>query len=32
MIDAAAKSVGMPLWKLFGGASSIITTDITVWF
>ncbi|CAH8260928.1 unnamed protein product [Arabidopsis lyrata] len=30
MIDAAAKSVGMPLWKLFGGASSIITTDITI--
>ncbi|KAG7577709.1 Enolase C-terminal domain-like [Arabidopsis thaliana x Arabidopsis arenosa] len=30
MIDAAAKSVGMPLWKLFGGASSTITTDITI--
>lgn len=32
MIDAAAKSVGVPLWKLFGGASNSITTDITVWF
>ncbi|XP_006406627.2 L-Ala-D/L-amino acid epimerase isoform X1 [Eutrema salsugineum] len=30
MIDAAAKRVGMPLWKLFGGASSTITTDITI--
>ncbi|EOA30704.1 hypothetical protein CARUB_v10013841mg [Capsella rubella] len=30
MIDAAAKSVGVPLWKLFGGASSTITTDITI--
>ncbi|KFK39165.1 hypothetical protein AALP_AA3G208700 [Arabis alpina] len=30
MIDAAAKSVGMPLWKLFGGASSTVTTDITI--
>lgn len=32
MIDASAKSVGMSLWKLFGGASSTITTDITVGF
>lgn len=32
MIDAAAKSVGVPLWKLFGGASNTITTDITVRF
>ncbi|KAJ0264372.1 Dipeptide epimerase [Hirschfeldia incana] len=30
MIDAAAKSVGVPLWKLFGGASTTITTDITI--
>ncbi|CAN6885767.1 unnamed protein product [Brassica oleracea] len=30
MIDAAAKSVGVPLWKLFGGASNSITTDITI--
>ncbi|KAL1221629.1 L-Ala-D/L-amino acid epimerase [Cardamine amara subsp. amara] len=30
MIDAAAKSIGMPLWKLFGGASTTITTDITI--
>ncbi|KAG7631690.1 Mandelate racemase/muconate lactonizing enzyme C-terminal [Arabidopsis suecica] len=30
MIDAAAKSVRVPLWKLFGGASSTITTDITI--
>lgn len=32
MMDAAAKSVEMPLWKLFGGASSTVTTDITVRF
>ncbi|CAN8269115.1 unnamed protein product [Cochlearia groenlandica] len=30
MIDAAAKSIGKPLWKLFGGASNTITTDITI--
>ncbi|KAF3524482.1 hypothetical protein F2Q69_00048360 [Brassica cretica] len=30
MIDAAAKSVGVPMWKLFGGASNTITTNITI--
>lgn len=30
LIDAAAKSIGLPLWKLFGGASDAITTDITI--
>ena len=32
MIDAAAKSVGVPMWKLFGGASNTITTNITIRF
>ncbi|CAF1930578.1 uncharacterized protein BNAC05G28690D isoform X1 [Brassica napus] len=32
MIDAAAKSVGVPLWKLFGEASNTITTNITIQF
>ena len=32
MIDAAAKSVEVPLWKLFGGASKTITTNITIRF
>ncbi|OMO86958.1 Mandelate racemase/muconate lactonizing enzyme [Corchorus olitorius] len=30
LIDAVAKSIGIPLWKLFGGASNTITTDITI--
>lgn len=30
LIDAAANSIGIPLWRLFGGASNEITTDITV--
>ncbi|CAI9113519.1 OLC1v1014131C2 [Oldenlandia corymbosa var. corymbosa] len=30
LIDAAASSVGIPLWRLFGGASNTITTDITI--
>ncbi|KAK8558193.1 hypothetical protein V6N13_073866 [Hibiscus sabdariffa] len=30
LIDAAAKSIGVPLWRLFGGASNTITTDITI--
>ena len=32
LIDAAATSTGIPLWRLFGGASNTITTDITVQF
>lgn len=30
LIDAAANSVRIPLWRLFGGKSNSITTDITV--
>ncbi|XP_022766083.1 L-Ala-D/L-amino acid epimerase isoform X2 [Durio zibethinus] len=30
LIDAVAKSIGIPLWRLFGGASNMITTDITI--
>jgi L-alanine-DL-glutamate epimerase-like enolase superfamily enzyme len=30
LIDAAANSVRIPLWRLFGGNSNSITTDITV--
>lgn len=30
LIDAVANSIGTPLWRLFGGASDTITTDITV--
>ncbi|KAK9091778.1 hypothetical protein Sjap_024955 [Stephania japonica] len=30
LIDAAANSIGIPLWRLFGGASNTITTDITI--
>lgn len=30
LIDAVANSIGVPLWRLFGGASNTITTDITV--
>ncbi|XP_039032099.1 L-Ala-D/L-amino acid epimerase-like isoform X2 [Hibiscus syriacus] len=30
LIDAVAKSIGIPLWRLFGGASNTITTDITI--
>jgi L-alanine-DL-glutamate epimerase-like enolase superfamily enzyme len=32
LIDAAANSVRIPLWRLFGGKSNSITTDITVKF
>ena len=32
MIDAVANSIGVPLWRLFGGVSNTITTDITVNF
>ncbi|XP_057417343.1 L-Ala-D/L-amino acid epimerase isoform X3 [Lotus japonicus] len=30
IIDAVANSIRVPLWKLFGGASNTITTDITI--
>jgi L-alanine-DL-glutamate epimerase-like enolase superfamily enzyme len=30
VIDAVATSIGVPLWRLFGGVSNTITTDITV--
>ncbi|KAG7942144.1 hypothetical protein I3843_16G084800 [Carya illinoinensis] len=30
VIDAVATSIGVPLWKLFGGVSNTITTDITI--
>ncbi|XP_021909635.1 L-Ala-D/L-amino acid epimerase isoform X3 [Carica papaya] len=30
LIDAAANSIGIPLWRLFGGVSNAITTDITI--
>lgn len=32
LVDAVASSIGVPLWRLFGGASNMITTDITVKF
>lgn len=30
LIDAVSYSIGVPLWRLFGGASNTLTTDITV--
>ncbi|KAM7475345.1 hypothetical protein LguiB_022588 [Lonicera macranthoides] len=30
LIDSVANSVGIPLWRLFGGVSNTITTDITI--
>lgn len=30
LIDAVANSMHTPLWKLFGGASNSVTTDITI--
>ncbi|MBA0703794.1 hypothetical protein Golax_016093, partial [Gossypium laxum] len=30
LIDAVAKSIGLPLWRLFGGALNTIITDITL--
>ncbi|XP_031407032.1 L-Ala-D/L-amino acid epimerase isoform X3 [Punica granatum] len=30
LIDAVANGIGVPLWRLFGGASNSITTDITI--
>ena len=30
LIDAVANSIGVPLWRLFGGFTNMITTDITV--
>lgn len=32
LIDAVAYSIGVPLWGVFGGVSSTITTDMTVEF
>ena len=32
LIDAVSYSVGKPLWRLFGGVSNTITTDMTVSF
>ncbi|KAG9144408.1 hypothetical protein Leryth_017541 [Lithospermum erythrorhizon] len=30
LIDAVANSIGVPLWRLFGGVSDTVTTDITI--
>lgn len=30
LIDAVANSIHVPLWRLFGGSSNSITTDITI--
>ncbi|XP_078175267.1 cytochrome P450, family 77, subfamily A, polypeptide 5 [Carex rostrata] len=30
LIDAAANSIRIPLWRLFGGKSNSVTTDITI--
>ncbi|GMH21375.1 hypothetical protein Nepgr_023217 [Nepenthes gracilis] len=30
VIDAVANSIRLPLWRLFGGVSNTITTDITI--
>ncbi|PWZ08338.1 L-Ala-D/L-amino acid epimerase [Zea mays] len=30
LIDAVANSIRIPLWRLFGGASDSVTTDITI--
>ncbi|KAF6147202.1 hypothetical protein GIB67_039332 [Kingdonia uniflora] len=30
VIDAIAKGIGVPLWRLFGGVSNTITTDIMI--
>lgn len=30
LIDAVASDIGVPLWRLFGGVSNSITTDITI--
>ncbi|KAK9278302.1 hypothetical protein L1049_027867 [Liquidambar formosana] len=30
LIDAVSTSIGVPLWRLFGGVSNTITTDITI--
>ncbi|XP_073000545.1 L-Ala-D/L-amino acid epimerase [Typha latifolia] len=30
LIDAVANSIRIPLWKLFGGVSDSVTTDITI--
>jgi len=30
LIDAIPNSIRIPVWKLFGGASDTVTTDITI--
>lgn len=30
LIDAAANSIGIPLWRIFDAVSNSISTDITV--
>ncbi|KAK1384085.1 Dipeptide epimerase [Heracleum sosnowskyi] len=30
LIDSVANSIGMPLWRIFGGASNTVTTDMTI--
>lgn len=32
LIDAVTNSIGVPLWRLFGGVSNTLTTAITVKF
>ncbi|KAL1824759.1 hypothetical protein ACET3Z_011537 [Daucus carota] len=32
IIDAVANMIGMPLWRVFGGASNTMNTDITIPF
>lgn len=32
LIDAVANSINVPLWRLFGGVTSTLTTGITVEF
>lgn len=32
LIDAVANSINVPLWRLFGGVTSTLTTAITVQF
>ncbi|KAL8124064.1 L-Ala-D/L-amino acid epimerase-like [Apium graveolens] len=32
LIDAVSYSIGMPLWKVFGGVSNTVTTDMTIPF
>lgn len=32
LIDAVTNSIGVPLWRLFGGVSNNLTTAVTVKF